>query len=296
MVLRDKLLERRGLGLIHPWFAFIYLVMALILTMCSVNPILIFLSLFAASLYEIHLQGWMKYIRYIPWLILIIIITTIGNMLISHNGMHVLFLVNDNRITVEAGMYGAVFGLMFAAAFLWCDIMQRMITGEKLTFMFGSFAPSLGLVISMTLHYIPMLRRRMNIVHNAQAGMGRNVRKGPFKRARQWGKEFSIVISWTLENAIDTSQTMTAMGYGVGRRSSYSNYRIKTSDVIFLIVIVGLMVPSFIVTVFSGYKVYYYPTFGMMGDIYEMLILSIFYLAYMLVPVLASRILGWNSK
>lgn len=296
MVLRNKLLDKRGIGFIHPWCAFIYLVMALVLTMCSVNPILIFASIIGASLYEIHLRGGRQFLELIPWLLLIVLITTIGNMIISHNGMHVLFLINDNRVTLEAGMYGAVFGFMFAAAFLWCDIMQKIITGEKLTFMFGSFAPGLGLVISMTLHYIPMLRKRLTIVHNAQLGMGRNVSKGAFRKARQWGKEFSIVISWTLENAIDTSSTMTAMGYGSGRRSNYSNYRIKRRDVIFLLIVIMLFVPAFVVTVFTRYKVYYYPTFGIVGDLWEMLFLGIFYLLYMLVPIVADRLIGWRQK
>ena len=44
MVLRDKLLEKRGLGLLHPVCAFIYLVMALILTMFTMNPMLIGIS------------------------------------------------------------------------------------------------------------------------------------------------------------------------------------------------------------------------------------------------------------
>lgn len=294
MVLRDKLLKKRGLSLLHPWCAFIYLVLALILTMCTVNPILIIASLISVAVYEICTIGGTHFRGYIPWLMLIVVITAIGNMLISHNGEHVLFFLNDNRITVEAGIYGAVFGLMFAAAFLWCDVMHRIITGDKLIYMFGSFAPGLGLIISMTLHYIPLLRRRLHIVRSAQVAMGRGNEKGIYKRARQWAKEFSIVISWTLENAIETSSTMTAMGYGTGKRTSYSAIKIKKVDIVFVVAIIMLAVPSFIVTISTGYKVYYYPVFGMVGDMTDMLILSSFYLIYMIVPLLMERLVRWN--
>lgn len=294
MVLRDKLLDRRGLNLIHPWVAFAYLVIALALTMCTVNPLLIMTSLLVAVIIRIHTIGIKRFARYIPWLLLIVAITGIGNTCISHNGMHVLFVVNDNNVTLEAGIYGIVFGLMFAAAFLWCDIMQKIITGEKLTYMFGSFAPRLGLIISMTLHYIPILRKRMKVVRSAQTGMGRKPSKKLFTRAKMWGKEFSIVIAWSLENAIDTSSTMTAMGYGLGKRSSYSNYRFKTVDAVFLGVIIALSIPSFIVTSSVDYSVYYYPTFGMMSDISTMLIFWVFYLIYMIIPLLSERIIKWH--
>ena len=294
MVLRDKLLDRRGLNIIHPWVAFAYLVIALALTMCTVNPLLIMTSLLVAVIIRIHTIGIKRFARYIPWLLLIVAITGIGNMCISHNGMHVLFVVNDNNVTLEAGIYGIVFGLMFAAAFLWCDIMQKIITGEKLTYMFGSFAPRLGLIISMTLHYIPILRKRMKVVRCAQAGMGRKPSKRIFTRAKMWGKEFSIVIAWSLENAIDTSSTMTAMGYGLGKRSSFSNYRFKTVDAVFLGVIIALSIPSLIVTLSVDYSVYYYPTFGMMSDISTMLIFWVFYLIYMIIPLLSERIIKWH--
>lgn len=294
MVLRSKLLEKRGLGFIHPWMAFIYLLLALILTMCTMNPILIAISLVASISYEIHSMGLPKFVKYIPWLVLIFIITTIGNMFISHNGMHVLFYVNDNRITLESGIYGGVFGLMFAAAFLWCDITQRIITGEKLTYMFGSFAPNVGLVISMTLHFIPVIKNRLQVVHNAQMGMGRGNKKGKLAMAKQWGKEFSIVISWSLENSIETSNVMTAMGYGVERRSNYSNYRVKSSDFIFLICILALAVPAFIVIMANGYKVYYYPSFGMMCELRDMLVFILCYFVYMIIPFIAERFFRWH--
>lgn len=294
MVLRNKLLEKRGLNIIHPWCAFLYLLMALILTMCTMNPFLIMTSLITGIIYEIHTIGFKKFSRYILGLVLIVVITTIGNMCISHNGANVLFIVNDNRITVESAVFGVVFGTMFAAAFLWCDIMQRIITGEKITFMFGSFAPNLGLVISMTLHYIPLLRKRLQVVRNAQAGMGRNNYSGIFKKIRQRGKEFSIVIAWSLENSIETSNIMTSMGYGIGKRTNYSNYRIKRLDILFLVVIIALAVPSFIVTLSVSYKVYYYPTFGMMCDIRDIAVFWICYLLYMLVPILAERVIKWH--
>ena len=294
MALRNQLLERRGLNLLHPWCAFIYLIVALILTMCSVNPVLILSSFIAATFTEVMDLGLKAYARYLPWLLLVLVITAIGNMCISHNGMHVLFYVNDNRITIEAGIYGIVFGLMFCAAFLWCDIMHRVISGEKLTFMFGSFAPNLGLIIAMTLHYIPLLRSRYKTVHSAQTGLGRNASTGFIKRIRQWGKEFSIVISWSLENAIDTSSTMLAMGYGIGKRSNYSNYRLKTYDIVFVILMIVLCVPAFVVTLSVSFKVYYYPEFGVYGFGWEMCILSLCYLLYMLVPIILARLLRWH--
>ena len=45
---------------------------------------------------------------------------------------------------------------------------------------------------------------------------------------------FSVMVSWTLENGIVTSDSMTSRGYGSGKRTFFSLYRFRIRDFIFI--------------------------------------------------------------
>ena len=48
-------------------------------------------------------------------------------------------------------------------------------------------------------------------------------------------REFSIMTTWALEKGIITADSMSARGYGRGRRTRFTNFRFYLCDVILLI-------------------------------------------------------------
>ena len=259
MVLCNKINKLRWSKL-HPIAMLLYFVMVMILTMCVTSPVLLLASFGAASLLEIQIGGRGQYRKKLRGMLLLIAVIAVGNMLISHNGVHVLFYINGNRVTGEAFWYGLFFGGMLSTAYVWFDLFQNFCDSEKLIFIFGKTMPTLGLMISMTLHYIPTLRKRLEVIRDAQRGMGRGQQQGVIARAKQWGKEYSILISWSLENAIDTSDAMTARGYGMGRRTCFHTYRFRLRDAVYLALMTVSFVLGAIGTFGFAYRVYYYPS------------------------------------
>ena len=244
---------------LHPGVMFVYFVMTLILTMCVTSPILLLASFLSATIMEFMVGGGKRYVQQLRGMVVIMLMVSLGNVLLSHNGIHVLFYVNDQAITAEAFWYGLFFGGMISTAYLWFDLFQLFCDSEKLIYIFGKTMPTLGLLISMSLHYIPTLHRRLAIIRDAQRGMGRDENRSFMERAKQYGKEFSILISWSLENAIDTSDAMTARGYGLGRRSCFHTYRFRGRDGFYLVAMCIAFVLGAIGTFGFAYRVYYYP-------------------------------------
>ena len=61
-----------------------------------------------------------------------------------------------------------------------------------------------------------------------------------FRSARSSMRILSILITWALENAIDTADSMRARGYGLPGRTSYSPFKFRKNDSILLVIIIGL--------------------------------------------------------
>ena len=258
MVLCD-LVGKCRLSKIHPGVLFIYFVMVLVLTMCVTSPVLLLASLLAASSVELYIGGGKRYLKQLRGMVLMTVVIAVGNVLLSHKGVNILFYVNDRAITAEAFWYGLFLGGMLSSAYLWFNLFQLFCDSEKLIYIFGKTLPTLGLLISMSLHYIPTLRQRLAVIRDAQRGMGRGEQRGLIEQIKQKGKEFSILISWSLENAIDNSDAMTARGYGLGRRSCFHTYRFLGRDGVFLMTICVAFVMGAIGTFGFAYRVYYYP-------------------------------------
>lgn len=259
MVLCGKI-NRLHWSKLHPGVMFTYFVMVIVLTMCVTSPLLLVASFAAASILELQVGGGKRYLKQLRGILLITVVIAIGNMMLSHNGMHILFYLNGNAVTSEAFWYGVFFGGMLSTAYLWFDLFQLFCDTEKLIYIFGKTMPTLGLVISMTLHYIPTLGQRLTVIRDAQRGMGRSQIQGLIERVKQQGKEFSILISWSLENAIDTSDAMTSRGYGVGKRTCFHTYGFRGRDGLFLLAMSVAFAFGAIGTFGFAYRVYYYPT------------------------------------
>lgn len=89
------------------------------------------------------------------------------------------------------------------------------MTSDKFIYLFGRIIPSLSLILSMTFRFVPKFKEQVQEVSNAQKSMGRDSSEGSvFARVKNSIRILSAVITWSLENAIDTSDSMKSRGYG----------------------------------------------------------------------------------
>ena len=120
---------------------------------------------------------------------------------------------------------------MLAAVVLWFSCYTAVMTSDKFVYLFGRVIPALSLVLSMTLRFVPKFKAQIQVVSEAQRCVGRDVSNGSvLQRLRNGITILSIMVTWALENAIETADSMKSRGYGAGRRTYFGNYRFTRRD------------------------------------------------------------------
>ena len=218
---------------IHPIALMAYFVAVMSVGMFVTNPVVELISLAGGILFCSVLTGAKEkksdFFFYIPLMLLI----AITNPLFSHNGITPLFFLNGNPITVEAIVYGGYLAVMIASVMLWFKAYGFVMTSDKFVYLFGRILPQLSLVFSMALRYVPMLKRQAKKVSRTQKAMGYYSSDSFADRLKSGVRVTSVLIGWSLENAVETGKAMKARGYGLKGRTNYSNFRFTKSDFVF---------------------------------------------------------------
>ena len=148
---------------------------------------------------------------------------------------------SGNWVTLEALVYGVVLGAVMFVVIQWFSCYNQIMTSDKFVYLFGRIIPALSLVLSMALRFVPRFMAQLKIIRNGQKSMGRDTSNGNIiSRARHGLNILSILITWALENAIETSDSMRSRGYGLHGRTAFSIYSFTKRDKILGIVMAGL--------------------------------------------------------
>ena len=206
----------RFFGNLHPAVSMAYFVLVLGLTLACMHPVTVVLSFLGASWFSIRLRGWRAYghtMRFVGPMFLLI---ALANPLFNHRGVTMLFTINHLWYTLEAVCYGLVSGCSLCAVIMWFTCYQEVMTSDKFLFLFGQIAPNTALLITMTLGLIPRLQERSAQIRTAQKMLlPENKRLLP--RLHAANRNLSALLTWSMENAVQTADSMKARGYGVRR-------------------------------------------------------------------------------
>ncbi len=215
----------------HPWVSFFYYALVLTFSMVITHPAAQGISL-ACALWYGWLLGGRKAGRYGLTLCLpLLILTAVINPLFGGRGATVLLLLLGRPVTLEGLLYGLSAGLMLSAVLLWFYSFNRVITPDKLLYLFSGTVPALSLLLSMTLRLVPQLKNQLNTVVLAQRAIGRDLRRGSLpQRLKTALTILSVLVTWALEDGISTADSMKSRGYGLPGRSSFTVYRMTRRD------------------------------------------------------------------
>ena len=262
----------------HPIINFTYFCTVILCSMFFMHPVLLFISAAAAFAYSVYLNR-MKALRFnLLYLIPSMIIVVLINPLFNHQGITILCYVRDNPLTLESILYGIATGLMFASVILWFSCYNAVMTSDKFMYLFGRIIPASSLIFSMVLRFVPKFKVQIAQISNAQKCVGRDVGSGTYlERARHGMKILFIMVTWALESAVETADSMKSRGYGLKGRTSFSVFRFDTRDKgIFLIMIafIGVLLagacfgqnniqyfPSIKITEIDGFSIFVYSVY-----------------------------------
>ena len=216
----------------HPLVNFLYFTLVIGFSMVLTHPLAQGISLTCAVTYAVQAEGKKAVLFTLKWCLPIMLLTAFMNPTFSHEGITILlYFPTGNPLTLESILYGVSSGVMIATVMLWFLNFNRVITSDKFIYLFGRIIPAMSLVLSMTLRFIPKFKAQMNAVIDAQKSIGRDVSEGSlWHRTKIAITVLSIMVTWSLENAIETADSMKSRGYGLKGRTAFSIYRFDDRD------------------------------------------------------------------
>ncbi len=248
----------------HPVVNFLYFALVLGFTMVVQHPIFLGISLAASVAWSIYLRG-RKAVRFTVFGILpMLLFMALINPAFNHEGATILtYLPSGNPLTLESIVYGLVAACMLCAVIAWFSCYNAMMTSDKFLYLFGRIIPALSLVISMALRFVPRFQAQLRQLSNSQKCVGRDASHGNwFRRAKHGVRMLSMMITWALENGLDTADSMSSRGYGLPGRTAFSLYQWDQRDRQALAWIAGLGGYTVIMGLAGGLYVRYFPTFS----------------------------------
>ena len=221
----------------HPLVNFLYFALVIGFSMVLKHPLAQGISLCCAIIYAVQTEGKKAVLFCLRWCLPLVLLTAFINPAFSHEGITILlYFPNGNPLTLESILYGISSGVMIATVMLWFVSFNRVITSDKFIYLFGRIIPAMSLVLSMTLRFIPKFKAQLSNVVDAQKSIGRDISEGSlWRRTKIAITVLSIMVTWALENAIETADSMKSRGYGLKGRTAFSIYRFDDRDKIALL-------------------------------------------------------------
>lgn len=243
----------------NPIAAAVYFIAVCAVCVFGMNPVFLFCSLAGAVLTFMLSDNENKAKTNFGLFVLFFVMALI-NPLVYHNGVTVLFVLNDKPITLEALLYGLCASATAVAVLYWFCVFSSVMTSDKLLYLFGALSPKFALVLSMALRYVPLFARQARKINKSQKALGLYKEDNIVDSIKGGLGTTSALTTWALENGIITADSMAARGYGIGKRSHFSRFSFRGRD--FLLIFASLALFTVSVVGLKKTKCVFYPAFS----------------------------------
>ena len=272
----------------HPIVNFVYFIFVIGFSCVFMHPVCLVISFFSSFIYSVVLKGKKVVKTNLIYMIPTLLFAALINPAFNHEGVTIIeYLPSGNPLTLESIAYGLGAAIMIVSVICWFSCYTEVMTSDKFIYLFGRIIPSMSLIISMTLRFVPRFSAQLKIVANAQRCMGRDISKGSIvQRAKHGLSILSIMTTWALENAVDTADSMKSRGYGHPGRTAFSIFTFDKRDKKTLLCIMILGIYTLVGNLMGGMYFRYFPS--MKTNEFSIFGLSVFasYIALCICPIL----------
>jgi len=246
----------------HPFINLLYFAFVIGFAMIFTHPVCLAVSLLCALAYSVCLNGKKAVLFSLVYMLPMMVFAALLNPLFNHQGSTILsYLPGGNPLTLESILYGVAAAGMLITVIIWFSCFNKIMTSDKLIYLFGRVIPSLSLILSMALRFVPRFRAKAKVISNAQKCVGRDMSSGNILQKVKHGvKTLSILVTWSLENAIETADSMKSRGYGLPGRTAFSIFRFDRRDAYALVYILTCAAVIIAGAAMGAYRFRYFPT------------------------------------
>lgn len=262
----------------HPMINLIYFVTAIA---CAVNfdhPVYLAISFLCAFAYSIKLNGKRSLVFNLC------LIPLIGAYAAWFSYYHHFGITSlrmnfiGNQITLEAVTVGIVRGTKIATVIMIFSCIFAVVSADKVVYLFGRISPCLSLYLSILLRFVPRVKQRARRIELSRRGIGKGCFQGNLLQCLLHMCSFlSILITWTLEDFMDSAASMKCRGYSLRGRTAFSIYRFDNRDRSFVIAVFACITVTLMAVAFNQTSIQYNPMI-MMNRVTGMSV--VFYIVY----------------
>ena len=276
----------------HPMINFIYFTAAIVCMVQFDHPAFLAISFLSMFVFSVKLNG-LRSLIFNLCLLPLIAAYTAWYSYYNHFGVTNLRVnLIGNQITLEAVTVGCVRGVTVAALVMTASCILAVVSADKVVYLFGRISPKLSLFLSILLRFVPRVKQRAGRIELSRRGIGKGCRQGNILQMFLHTLGFlSILITWTLEDFVESAASMKCRGYSLKGRTAFSIYRFDNRDRGFVIALFGCLTVTVMAVAFNQTSIIYSPEI-MMNRITPLSYL--FYAVYallLLLPVLL-QVLG----
>ena len=283
----------------HPIVNFVYFIFVIGFSCVFMHPVCLVISFFSSFIYSVVMKGKKVVKTNLIYMIPTLLFAALINPAFNHEGITIVgYLPSGNPLTFESIAYGIAAAIMIVSIICWFSCYTEIMTSDKFIYLFGRIIPSMSLIISMTLRFVPKFSAQLKVVTNAQRCMGRDVSNGSIiQRAKHGLLILSMMTTWALENAIETADSMKSRGYGHSGRTAFSIFTFDKRDKKALLCIVILGIYTLAGKLVGGMYFRYFPS--LQTGNFSMYGLSVFiaYFALCICPIIIEvyEVRKWNT-
>jgi len=196
-----------------------------------------------------------------------VLIMMIVNPLLVHDGSTVLYRGTINfpvmgvvRITLEAIIYGIFMGVRIMCVTCAFGFGNMVINADRSFAYFSKYLKKSALLMSMTINLFPRLMREHLHITEIEKMRGNSPKEGDIrKKIKSKGNIINILFLSSVEDSSDMAESMYSRGYGIGRRSSYFQEKVKKEDAVMVVISIVMIISLTIINYGSLDNMVFYP-------------------------------------
>ncbi len=131
------------------------------------HPTLLALSFVIAALYGVWLRGGRAVARSLAWQLPLLAVIVAVNPLFSSTGTTELFRIGTQAVYAEGYANAATMALLLLCVMQWFANANAVLGSDKVMGTLGGILPTISLMISMIMRFIPQFVRRGHAISNA---------------------------------------------------------------------------------------------------------------------------------
>ena len=165
-----------------------------------------------------------------------------------------------NHLTVESFVYGLVIGLRAATVCMWLSCLFRIVSSDKVVYLFGKVSPLLSLFLTILLRMVPRAKQEARRMDLAQKGIGRGSNQGNlWQRFINCLRIFSMLITWMISALALEADSMRSRGSLLRGRTAFSIYRFDNRDKAFVIALFSCITLTAMGVILGATEMFYNP-------------------------------------